>query len=333
LEREFPVLIHRPTVPHEIFATGSVGVVSREIVSKHVWSDHIVAGETCVVVDDPRDHAQLASTLSRLLTDEAERERLSAGAGALSMLSQGIDVLGEAYEQAFTQVTASRDRQYAAPSVAETIARMMPATTLLLGDDAIEAVGGRFTPSNGLEFAAAVTTAAAQAASEVAADVGGRAGELAAFEALHVWSRTDAGALEGTSTFPPTTRPRPSSRQTVGRERGRLRPIATSDVRRLTTTFHARQVASEPVDDRAQLEKLLAEAPPATVHYLFHRPPNMFGRVFEVDADLLDLLDRCDGTTTWDEIVAAASKGDILREGRVEEVLSQLVAQSVATLR
>ena len=69
LEREFPIKFHAPVVPREVLASGTCLVVSRELAEKQPVRDSLVDLKNCVIIDDPRDCANLAERLELLLTD------------------------------------------------------------------------------------------------------------------------------------------------------------------------------------------------------------------------------------------------------------------------
>lgn len=105
LERDFPVKIHSPVVSNEIFAAGGCLVVSGEIARKHVNRDSIVDGETVLLVDDPKDHDELAAKLRRAVEDPDEAERIGRRGLALANDPGMFDRYVESYEQILIHVT------------------------------------------------------------------------------------------------------------------------------------------------------------------------------------------------------------------------------------
>ena len=69
LERDFPIAIHRPTIPREILSSGACLVCSQEITSKQAFFESLVNGKNFVLVIDPKDIDGLAKTLERLMSD------------------------------------------------------------------------------------------------------------------------------------------------------------------------------------------------------------------------------------------------------------------------
>jgi glycosyltransferase involved in cell wall biosynthesis len=70
LERGFPIGIHLPAVPHEVFACGTALVLSREIAANGQYAKALADGEN-VFLAEPRDPEQLAMVLRGCITDPA----------------------------------------------------------------------------------------------------------------------------------------------------------------------------------------------------------------------------------------------------------------------
>lgn len=104
LERDFPIKIHSPVVASEIFATGGCLVVSGEIARKQARND-IVDGETVLLVDDPKDHGELAGKLRRVIEDPEEADRIGRRGAALAGDRGAFGRFVESYEQILVRVT------------------------------------------------------------------------------------------------------------------------------------------------------------------------------------------------------------------------------------
>ena len=76
LERDFPIGIHRPRVATEILACGTCLVLSKEIADKQIYRDEIVDRETVLLVNDPKDHAELAEQLRFAITQPANARKI-----------------------------------------------------------------------------------------------------------------------------------------------------------------------------------------------------------------------------------------------------------------
>ena len=82
LERDFPVAIHGPIIPREVFACGKCLVLSGEIASKQRYRSKLVSGDNLLIVEDPKDHAALAAALRGVITNP-----------------EGADVIGQRGEE------------------------------------------------------------------------------------------------------------------------------------------------------------------------------------------------------------------------------------------
>ncbi|MDN3358547.1 glycosyltransferase [Actinomadura sp. DC4] len=80
LERDFPIAIHGPVIPREVLAYGTCLVLSREIYDKQVYRDRLEDGRDVVIVEDPKDHASLATAL-RSVVERPERAAEIGAAG------------------------------------------------------------------------------------------------------------------------------------------------------------------------------------------------------------------------------------------------------------
>jgi hypothetical protein len=78
LERDFPVPIHGPVVPHEVLTTGTCLVLSGEIHGKQPNPDDFVDGDNLILVPDPKDRETLAKKLRTVI----EQPETAAGGAA-----------------------------------------------------------------------------------------------------------------------------------------------------------------------------------------------------------------------------------------------------------
>jgi glycosyltransferase involved in cell wall biosynthesis len=72
LERDFPISFHTPTVPNEVLACGTCLVLSGEILNKQPRKSKLVDGSSVLIVDDPKDHEDLARQLAVAITDPSK---------------------------------------------------------------------------------------------------------------------------------------------------------------------------------------------------------------------------------------------------------------------
>lgn len=105
LERDFPVKIHSPVVASEVFAVGGCLVLSGEIARKHAEREALVDGENVLLVDDPKDHADLAGKLRRVIEDPEEAGRIGRRGVALAGGPEDFGRFVESYEKVLIRVT------------------------------------------------------------------------------------------------------------------------------------------------------------------------------------------------------------------------------------
>src|SRR6185312_3060144 len=75
LERDFPIAIHTPLIPIEVFSCGTCLVLSHEIAEKQSYRDHLCHG-TNVFLADPYHHATLAAMLRTILHDPQASQQI-----------------------------------------------------------------------------------------------------------------------------------------------------------------------------------------------------------------------------------------------------------------
>lgn len=105
LERDFPVKIHSPVVASEVFAAGGCLIVSGEIARKHAAREALVDGETVLLVDDPKDHDDLAGQLRRVIADPEEAKRIGQRGTVLAGDPGEFGRFVESYEKVLIRVT------------------------------------------------------------------------------------------------------------------------------------------------------------------------------------------------------------------------------------
>ncbi len=78
LERDFPVEIHGPIIPREVLACGSCLVLSGEIAGKQKYRERFRLGENILVIEDPKNHEELAAMLGWIIADPKSAEAIGA---------------------------------------------------------------------------------------------------------------------------------------------------------------------------------------------------------------------------------------------------------------
>jgi hypothetical protein len=88
LERDFPIPIHTPLIPREVFACGTCLVLSHEVAQKQPYRQELRSGENVLLVD-PLDIEALAGVLQTILHDPATSRRI--GRNGYHDISVGIE--------------------------------------------------------------------------------------------------------------------------------------------------------------------------------------------------------------------------------------------------
>lgn len=84
LENDFPIAIHRPSVPLEVIAAGRCLVTTREIVTHLPFAAHMVNRQNYVCAADPNRSELLADQLRELLCDTVLRSHIASHARVLA---------------------------------------------------------------------------------------------------------------------------------------------------------------------------------------------------------------------------------------------------------
>ncbi|MCA1568636.1 MAG: glycosyltransferase [Acidobacteria bacterium] len=150
LERDFPIAIHGPTVPREVMACGKCLILSGEIVRKQPYLRRQAGGENLLVVEDPKDHEELARVLRSVILNPEAAVRIGNEAHQVSAsIERFTDFIG-GYERMFSECCAEQDdgspamqsQRYASHnnSLTDAINDFLPYTSKLLSDELTEVV-------------------------------------------------------------------------------------------------------------------------------------------------------------------------------------------------
>ena len=132
MERDFPISIHRPTVPREVLACGTCLLLSREVADYQQYADLLRHGENCLIAD-PRDTTALAASLRVVIDNPSAARRIGRSGyqqisskvedwpGYLNAMSQTFeDILGGIKERRFEMTVAETQAALARLSTDET---------------------------------------------------------------------------------------------------------------------------------------------------------------------------------------------------------------------
>lgn len=89
LERDFPIPIHTPLIPQEVFACGTCQVLSHEIAEKQTYRDRFQHGSNVFLVD-PQNHEELATILRTIVQDPGASRQVG---------QQGFSAIGHEFAQ------------------------------------------------------------------------------------------------------------------------------------------------------------------------------------------------------------------------------------------
>lgn len=101
LERDFPIAIHGPRIPREVFACGGCMILSREIASKQFYQDEFDEGNNVLIVEDPKQTERLADALRRVLRNTDEADRIGRNGEAIRDAFQTYEESIDRYEALF----------------------------------------------------------------------------------------------------------------------------------------------------------------------------------------------------------------------------------------
>lgn len=148
LERNFPIVMHGPTIPREVLACGTCLVVSLEIARKQSFVEKIIHGLNALVIRDPQDEDDLAGHLRLIITQPEKARRVGAQGHELSEQVEDYDAFVDSCEEMFRQLAVKRRNRKVKPGQSapleqsvSVVRSQLPWTSLLLADDLKRWVG------------------------------------------------------------------------------------------------------------------------------------------------------------------------------------------------
>jgi len=309
LERDFPVAIHGPIIPREIFASGTCLVLSGEIASKQKYRDRLESGKNVLVVDDPRDHAALAATLRSVIMTPTWARAIGEQGEELSrsledyqaFISGWEDVLARCVNATrFPASTAARPEWDAA--IEEGFESVIPNLVALLRQSCASTVEA-FVPSSSARnrFEAAVEFCDFAAMDLDPRTFGAQMPkllEVLTYARMRLTAAYDP--CQEAAVFAVSDRLRGS--RVLRDSAWDLRPVRGNSLRMVEFDYDLSTLALlpsiggyQPVgEDGVDLAAL--ERSPTVV--LFHRSANLSPCELRIDEATRELVNRCDGTVT-----------------------------------
>lgn len=326
LERDFPIAIHGPTVPREVMACGKCLVVSGEIAKKQPYFGRLSHGENLLIVEDPKEHNDLARVLREVILNPDAAGRIGAEGHKVTAGLERFDDFISGYERMFSECCSKhKDSATAIPpqrhashedGLTNAIHDFLPYTSKLLSDELTELIS--------------VFNGRARGDRDRLKDVHGFCGfvvellngarlspKYSYFADVFDYESAEVALLadEGVSRSPAFTG--------VNKLNGQGFKASTIAGLRPLKTNHC-VVKSFDYDIQHLLDRLSAEDdPPDTVQtrptsLLFARLPNMKVLKLKINQATRSLLVLCDGTNTTEAIMrslAGRPRGQADSEG------------------
>jgi hypothetical protein len=312
LERDFPIAIHGPIVPREILACGTCLLLSGEIAEKQISRGEFSSGDNLVVVDDPKDHDDLAGKLRFIISDSLRAQEIGRKGNLIPGMRGEHAEFRDGWEQLFIRLLsnnpanspqgAEREPKPASPVH---LRRFAPKLRSVLETMHPEIIDEFHTPpaekdpaEAGIEFCAFVQA-------RLGLNGSGR-GATALRDAIRYQESRLQTANHPAGGDPPVFAVVDQlNGRSVSEEFARnLRPVhsGTLDIRAfdfdVTPLFN---LDEDPDQDlQAELERL----PEERMYVLFQRTANAAPKELRVNHATKSLIERCDGSCTTDELLS-----------------------------
>ncbi len=305
LERDFPVTGHAPTIPSEILACGSCLVLSGEIAARQSYADRLASGQNVLVVEDPRRHDELAAVLRQVI--EAPGRAVEIGRRGVELQADRPEhqqVVAE-YERIFEDVLRrrrgepsafTREERGLTASRAEAIGVMSPAVSQVLGREAAEAAvrawlgsrpeGEGNTVDDTLAFSRHLQEKAGSDPAQAALRDAARFTEMSLWLSKFDEQEARAGLFNRLDAVPFSTV------ASAGEPLLALIPLRSNWLK--VGRFQALPPGLPGLEGGpGEGEQII----------VFNKQPNMRGHHFRVNRWTAELLERCSGTRTVEELV------------------------------
>lgn len=311
LERDFPVETHRPGLPVEVLACGTCAVVSEDVAR---GQPHLPFRSVAHVVRDPRNVTELADALTAVIRDP-ERAVAMGRRGAELLPAIDPHAMGAGYEAVFER--ALQPAPEAPDDLAGLLRRHMPATVEVLGRHVPAPVGtGSSAAARAVAHAADTAAWIEETRPELPCPLD-LLRDVVRFERNRLWLATepDIAAVPAFGDAPIVLDREP-------------RPVRSGWLR-----FDEFPANIESIVDALAHGRVPPERADPTVLLAFHKRGSLRGRVFRTSRRTQELLDLCDGTRTFDEVVSKAAAEHGTTVGTVRDQLRLLTGQQVVALR
>lgn len=320
LERDFPVAIHGPIIPREVLACGTCLVLSDEIASKQPYRDSLRHGENVVLVQDPKNHGELAAALRPLLGDAARAFAIGARGHDISKQIEDFPAFVDAWETLLVRST-SGGRHVPSADVPRAIDLINPALVTIVRECApgvVSAVLDTDSSREPLQTAIRFCDLAAQHVTQT--KVGDEPAKLIA-ALRYQKARLDAHCAVTRHRKPVFACADHLRRQPVTYENvASLCPVRSNALLLEDFEWNIVPFMSEPLENSVSLAAL----EPDRQAVLFCCSPNHYVRELRIDGATRELLACCDGTRLTRQL--AEHMRAYFKADSVEQVTPALLA-------
>lgn len=310
LERDFPIEIHGPMVPREVLACATCLILSSQIAGKQFGGDSLVPGENLIVVNDPKNHDELAEKIRRVLTHPGEADAIGMKGAMTPLARQDYAQFISGWEQILSRVTAkplNRSRQhedkrveisflnYIAPRLRSLLERKHAGL--------IREFVASSTESDPLIAAVGFCTFAEGRLGSEPAD----SENLKFLDAIRYQKarlRAAFDRLDGAGP-PFAVLDRLAGQRVSEESAGQLRPLCGRSAEILTFSFDITPLLADGAAMLEVPEPELDAIPPQRMYVLFQRTANLIPKELRINGSTCELLARCDGASTTNEVATA----------------------------
>jgi hypothetical protein len=304
-------------VPREILACARCLLLSNEIAQKQFYRDQFVDGENVLIVNDPKNHEELAGRLRLVIQEQDDAERIGANGHEISKSFENYSGYIDGFENLLLELQEKRSLSKSTAdvravddghdvnkaAVAESLSAALPYTSLLLSDSFDSGVNlyleGGASP-NGNRLKTALDFCKVLGSLIEQEKVGSKYPyfqEVFRYEATDLSMMTDDAE---SNKLPPFS----GVDKLCGRDfseelLSRLKPLKSNFVRTELFSYDLPQLIGI-VNERHDLPDSVAAG---ENFVLFQKLPNLARLKMKVNKPTADLLSLCDGTETTDAVL------------------------------
>ncbi|MDQ3810518.1 MAG: glycosyltransferase [Chloroflexota bacterium] len=332
LERDFPVAIHGPVVPREVLTAGTCLVLSGEIAAKQVDAGEYTTGTNVMIVDDPKDRAQLADRLRMVVTDPLRAVEIGKNGQRLPQAGEDHAEFISGWEKIFGRLLEEDRRGRRRPqrwvTATDRLSRFAPRLRAILERTQAARIA-EFARASGqtdaVEAGLALCALLLQhLEDDLPTPLGAKLRDALRYQHARIESTHDRGdSAQGFAVLDQVQDGRAINEQSVSH----LRPVRGSWIQIVAFDFDVTPVFAEATAPVDAADDQLEDIAPDEMLVLFQRTANLAPKELRVNAATRDLLAGCDGSRTTAEVITAICKqfGDESPDAR-QHVMAALEA-------